>query len=375
MPNLLMIDNWSLEEVCGLLLGGVSTRSIKDIAFDKRKQRHRFRNIPESNIQFDALLQLLSDIVLRDELIVDDRFATGWCFPFSPMLPVQSESVVKLHPFLSSAAQLDQPRKILLGELCITQSLRDLQKQNEVLWQEKRQLKDGRFSAIVCGGAGMLARSHIFQMPYTGHLLRQRLIKETALIAPRVSATDKVMEVINTERTRLFQQIGTSDVRTYANFNLPPVAVQVINNSRTAVELIPVAIQLRDKYSKLRKWLTTYEKAYADENTKQLIKHKKKLDSVAKSINALQDSKSGGTTNLSIGVSWLRLSWSANPLNDFQNKFGVRAAILKLILASQGKTAFKKLLSFFGEENSKLGRDIYKTFAERSTGYERADSD
>ena len=69
MPNLLMIDNWSLEEVCGLLLGGVSTRSIKEIAFDKRKQRHRFRNIPESIIQFDALLQLLSDIVLRDELI------------------------------------------------------------------------------------------------------------------------------------------------------------------------------------------------------------------------------------------------------------------------------------------------------------------
>jgi len=183
----------------------------------------------------------------------------------------------------------------------------------------------------------MLARSHIFQMPYTGHPLRQRLIKETALIAPRASATNKVMQVINTERTRLFQQIGTNDVRTYANFNLPPVAVEVVNNSRTAVELIPVAIQLRNKYSKLRKWLTTYEQAYADENTKQLIKHKKKLDSVAKSINALQVTKSGGTTNLSIGLSWLRLNWSSNPLNALQNKFGVRAAILKLILASQGR--------------------------------------
>jgi hypothetical protein len=367
MPNLLMIDNWSLEEVCGLLLGGLSTRSIKEIAFDKRKQRHRFRNTPESVIQFDALLQLLSDIVLRDELIVDNRFATGWCFPFSPMLPMQTESVVKLHPFLSSAAQLDQPRKVLLSELCITPSLRDLQKQNEVLWNEKRELEDERFSAIVWGGAGMLARSHVFQMPYTGHPLRQRLIKETALIAPRASATDKVMEVINTERTRLFQQIGPSDVRTYANFNLPPVAVEVINNSRTAVELIRVAIQLRDKYSKLRKWLTTYEQAYADENTKQLIKHKKKLDSVAKSINALQDPKSGGTTNLSIGVSWLRLSWSGNPVNAFQNKFGVRAAISKLMLASRGQTAFKKLLGLFGEGNSNLGRDIYKTFAERSS--------
>ena len=111
----------------------------------------------------------------------------------------------------------------------------------------------------------------------------------------------------------------------------------------------------------------SYEQAYADEDTKQLIKHKKKLDSVAKSINALQDSKSGGTTNLSIGVSWLRFSWSGNPLNALQNKFGVRAAISKLILASQGQTAFKKLLSFFDEKNSRLGRDIYKTFAERST--------
>ena len=71
-----MIDNWSLEEVCGLLLRGMSTRSIEEIAFDKRKQKHRFRNISQSIIQFDALLQLLSDIVLRDELIVDDRFVT-----------------------------------------------------------------------------------------------------------------------------------------------------------------------------------------------------------------------------------------------------------------------------------------------------------
>jgi hypothetical protein len=365
MPNLLMIDNWSLEEVCSLLLGGVSTHSIEEIAFDPRRQKHLFRQTPESIIQFDALLQLLSDLVLRDELVVDDRYATGWCFPSSPMLPLQSESVVKLYPFLSSAAQLAEPRKVMLDELCITQSLKDLQDQNDVLWKEKREY--GPCSAVIWGGASMLARSHVLQMPYTGHPLRQRLIKQTALVAPRASATDKVMDVINTERTRLFQQIGASGVRTYANFNLPPVAVEVINNSQTADELIPVALQLRDKYSKVRKWLTTYEQAYADEDTKQLIKHKKKLDSVAKSIDALQVPKSGGTTNLSIGVSWLRLSWSGNPLEAVQNKFGVRAAISELILASQGQTAFKKLLSFFDEENSKLGLEVYKTFAERST--------
>src|SRR5689334_9739630 len=106
MPNLLMIDNWSLEEVCCLLLGGVSTYSIEEIAFDNRKQKHLFRQTPESIIQFDALLQLLSDLVLRDELVVDDRYTTGWSFPSSPMLPLQSESVVKLYPFLSSSAQL-----------------------------------------------------------------------------------------------------------------------------------------------------------------------------------------------------------------------------------------------------------------------------
>ena len=166
-----MIDNWSLEEVCGLLLGGLSTRSIKKSPSTNENKDIDSEITPESIIQFDALLQLLSDIVLHDELIVDDRFATGWCFPFSPMLPMQTESVVKLHPFLSSAAQLDQPRKVLLSELCITQSLRDLQKQNEVLWKGKRELKDGRFSAIVWGGAGMLARSHVFQMSYTGHPL------------------------------------------------------------------------------------------------------------------------------------------------------------------------------------------------------------
>jgi hypothetical protein len=149
-------------------------------------------------------------------------------------------------------------------------------------------------------------------------------------------------------------------VRTYALFTLPPVALEVINNASHPEELIPIAIQLRDKYERLRLWLGTYQSALNDEDTKEIIKHRRKLDSLAREVDATLGKSSAGSTNISLGVSWLKINWAGSPLDRLDSLFGVRAILSELAFGPQGEQGLRKLVDLFDEKSTKLGLDTYK---------------
>jgi hypothetical protein len=361
MNNRLLIDNWTLEELTSLLFEGPSNGSSEEIIIDNPAQPHRLNTVPTFVVQLRSLLQLLTHIVLRDGLIVDSSFTDGWNFEDSPLRELQTFSLVEAHPFARMAPKLKEPRDVILNDLCVTDSLREAQRQNQFWWTRYRKTKDPYLSQVMWGGAGMLARSHVLETPYTGHPMRQKLMAQTPLFIARRDAAAEILDFLQTERTKLIQACGDgASVRRYATFDVPPFAIEVIMNSNTVKDLIPVALQLREKYSRLRKLITEYEIALETEDIKTLLKHRKRLNSVANSINEFGKRESGGSTNFSVSLSWLSMSWSTNPVDKILNKFGVRAILGRLLVSPQGEQGIKKLLRMFSEENSRLGLEASK---------------
>src|SRR5262249_42499809 len=143
----------------------------------------------------------------------------------------------------------------------------------------------------------------------------------------------------------------------FARLSLGPVAVSVIEDSATTSDLLTVAVQFRKQFRKLREWIGEFQRAIDTEDVTELAKRKKLFESVVKNIDSLTSRSSDGETSIQVGLNWLKfVTKSGSPLNSIQNRFGVRAAMNRLILTAPGAGAFRKLLTLFGEENSNHGR-------------------
>jgi hypothetical protein len=53
---------------------------------------------------------------------------------------------------------------------------------------------------------------------------------------------------------------------------------------------------------------------------------------------------------------------SGSPMKSLKNRFGVRAALNRLILSQSGTSVLKKLRKIFGEEHSRLGVDFERDY-------------
>jgi hypothetical protein len=273
METKIIIDNWMLQDVNQALERGLSGDSSGEILIDILNDSHDFNSMPHAVFQIDALLSLLTNIVLRDHLIVDDKFTYVWENGHESLQTLRSAAIINTFDFLSSEELIAGPRKIIVDELCVTQSIRAVQRKNERFWEEKRKSADEHMSQLVWGTAGYLARSHVYETPYLGCPFRQALIRQTKFVGVTGDAVRNVEYIINTKRAKLFQKLSMDRSATYGTFNLPPVAIEIIGDSSEPGQLITVAMQLREKYGKPRFWLGEYQQALDSENPQKFKKH------------------------------------------------------------------------------------------------------
>ena len=162
-------------------------------------------------------------------------------------------------------------------------------------------------------------------------------------------------DIINTKRAKLFQSQSIGRNARYATFNLPPIAIEVIAESREPEQLIPVAVQLRDKYQELRAWIGEYQKALDSENPKIIKKYVGLLQSIANEIDSKYSSRNDDALKLFLGTSWLNISTPVPTIiNKVRNRFGVRAMLSGFVFYNQGEKSLKKLLALFGERNNQF---------------------
>ncbi len=354
----LITDNWTLQDVNELLVSGLSPEPVGQIVISKDKQSHTFTDVPHAVIQLDCLLALLTNLVIYDELIVDQGFMATWDQEHPQLSRLTGDSLVKPVLFDPNAETLVAVREEIVDRMAVTPSLKETADENRRSWKLTGAAADPHMSAVLWGGAGMLARSHILSAPYFGHPFRRTLIRESGFLAARRDAWARTEKVVSAARTQMFRFRHSEIDGALASFNLPPIAVQVIEQATSADELLLSAIALRDKYARLREWLSTYQHALETEDEKKLLSNDKLLQSIAKSVEANYGAEDEDSTSVSLSVGFFSVTFPVRQLNSATNRFGIRSALTDLVMQSRGENALHKLMRIFGEEKSGFGRDL-----------------
>ncbi len=355
MPNQIILDNWTLQEVAHLGQLGLSSEITGKLVVNHQEDTHDFKKISHGFIQLQSLFSFLQNLVLREVIITDDRFVRVWNDSNS-LKRIETEGLIKIHTFQEE--KFIEVRKAIVEQLCTTSSIREIQKLNEQEWERNKTVIDPFMSQIIWGGAGMLARGHVYETFYLPHPLRGYAFKQSP-IAKRDALTETLSVIASNQMKLLYFDYGESEA-IQAKFLLPPLIPTIIEESNNFDDLFKVALQLREQYSDLRIWLKQSQEALDTENTREISNHTKTLQSVQKYIEDKYNPNKYGKLDLSFDLLSLSPSISIGaPINKLKNKVGIRSTINDLILNKAGYSSVKKLLKLLGEENSKLGKHVY----------------
>lgn len=358
MGNTLLVDNWMLQDLSDCLANGLSTEDASALVIDRLTDSHSAQDVPMAGVQIEALISFLVDIVLRDSIILDSGFANAWSENESTFAPVLQNGLMRPIDLFAYEDRLKDPRKVALGQLCVTSSLLKAQQENEKSWESVGVAANQYMSQIVWGTAGMLSRSHVFEATYSGHPLRKRLLEQTMLSTEPFDVVGETLEWMNDERLRLFDIRAKQGLQRTAMLILPPIAIEVIHEANDISQLLPIAYQLRDKYAKVREWMKSIQIAMDSDDPKGVIKYKKTLDAVSRDLDRAIKNTDSGNTSLKVGIGWPSVSFSVGTFDNIAKCFGMRAMLSNQVFSPKGEKSMKKLLRMFDEEKSSIGLSV-----------------
>jgi len=365
MAQGVVADNWSLQDISTLFSDGLESDAAGEIVLSN--EGHSYRPISSGIIQTEALFDFLTDLILRDEILVEEKFTSSWEAVNSPILKAKEIGVVRAYPFLSEPEKISGPRDRIVGHICSTDSLKIAHQKNVAGWNTRRHTPDQLLSQTLWGGAGMCARSFVYEKSYTPHPLRKRLFLNSGFMLPAEDALHQLTTFLTDKKVHVTKKIYGNDSLYSAYVNIPALPIRIIQEANSAEQLISIALQMRGDFQSLRGWLKMFQNAISADDTKSLLKYRKKLNSVSEYINK----KIGhGTTNkpvtMEAGMGIFKIASQGNPLENIKNQFGVRATLNKLIFGGSGKPELRKYVNMFGERGSDIGYEIERSFTENT---------
>ena len=358
-------DNWSLQDVSSLFAQGLENTFSEEIVF--KKGRHSYNSILTAIIQTEALFDFLTDLILCDEILVDDQFTSSWERFNSPILEAKKRGVICPSLFLKEPKRIAEPRDRIVKHICSVQSLKDAHQKNVEEWNRNSRALDPVLSATLWGGAGMCARSFVFEKSYTPHPLRKRLFVNSGFMLPAEDSLRQLNSFINDEKVKVGKKLYGHDSLCASYINIPAIPIRIIQESRTANQMISIALEMRDDFKQLRDWLGKFQNAMSAEDLEKLSKYRRQLDSVSEHI----DKKIGYAStkkpvSMEVGIGIFKITLQGNPMEYAKNQFGIRAALNKLILGGSGKGELRKFVKMFGESGSQIGYEIEQFFLQNS---------
>jgi hypothetical protein len=366
MGTSLIADNWSLQDIAQLFVSGVTDSDVGALAVDRAADSHSYASLPQALVSFEALFDLITDIVLRDEILVDDRHTSTWRKFDTPLCSVADSQVIRAYDFLAHADRIAGPREEFVERLCLTSSVRAEHQSNSQEWARNRRTPHPELSAALWGGAGMLARAFVFEKVYTPHPLRRRLFQQAAVMLPDEDAVVRMTGVIRDKQASISQSNVGNDTLYALRLNLPPLPILVIREASDASQLLPIALQMRREYQALRDWLGEYQQALTSTD----FSDRKRFETVLRSISMHADSLIGrvdpNAPTFTAGLSALKGAFKGHPIEGLRNRFGVRATMNRLILAGSGLAELRKLLGFFGHRDSGMAVRLVHYFGAKT---------
>jgi hypothetical protein len=358
-------DNWSLQNISELLIDGIDSSVAHFIMPNTETDSHEYEEIPCAVVAIEALFDLITDVILRDQILVDEKFAGIWFNKEGPLNKLAEQSVVRPFPFLHDPEQLVGPRDEFVDRLCLTSSLRREHQENTVGWANSNKTPNPYLSQTIWGGAGMLARAFVYEKGYTPHPVRKRLFQKAGIALPDTDAVLRACNIINEKRASI-RALQASGHELYSlHVNMEPLPIKVIREASRPEDIPTVALQMRNEYVELRNWLGLYQHSISAGDYKEIQKHRKTLSSISQYVDSIMGNTSSDAATFTAGIDILKIAIKGSPVNTLQNQFGVRAMINKLILGASGNAELKKLLRFFGHHNTSIGMKVLEHFSRR----------
>ena len=361
MSSRIIIDNWSLQNVSELLLSGVSTDSASVICVSD--DNHTYEDMPEIVIQTEALFELLTQIVLVDEILIDSKFAYTWESPDTPLLDLYRAKTLRGVRFTDQEDRFWELRNYIVDKLCVTSSLRHAHAENVSSYEASGAAANPYLSGLLWGGAGMLARSSYFRTPYCPQPQRRRLLIEAKILAGKPQAFDQLQSVIRSKRLDIAKGPTGDDSLFAMHAVLPPIPVQVINESSSSSRFIETALALRDEYQPLRDWLRDAETAVGEGDSRSMKKVLSTLNQIGTA--GFADFFAGDSgASISIDFSSVGFTLPLNPAAAL-NSFGVRAMMNRLVLAESGQMALSRYCSLLGVAGTPIEHQLFEHFSDQ----------
>lgn len=354
MSSGVIIDNWALQEIGSFLSEGPQEERSSEIRINAGSDSHEFIEAPRLGQQVEALFDLLVDVILQDTIYVDSAFTDSWNDSGGYFEPLVRPGLLRTVPFLDQEAALAEPRRLLVGEICVTSSLRDIQRHNEESWREHGRAADQYMSALVWGTAGMLSRSHVFDAQYHACPPRKRLLEQVPLVSPRREAAGELSEWLDTERLRIYQVTTPTHITRRATLVLPPIITEIVAEARVPGDLMRVAYQKRDDYRVIREWLREIQDGLNSDDSASALRFAKTLGSVSRDLDRKLGVGDAGAVSLDITTGFPSVNLEVSRLFGIQRRFGIGAVLNKMLLASRGGSTLRRLLGLFGREYEPL---------------------
>lgn len=357
MSTKLLIDNWLLQDISRTLNNGLSTDMTSQIIIDHKNNNYSYGQLPKAAVEIECIINFLVDLVTRDNLVYDKEYSYVWD-NFPELVNLNKEGIINPYEVDTKSDSFLEGRKIALSNICVNEEMRKTQKMNEDAWVSKGKSDDEFFSQTIWGTAGNLSRSNLTSAPYSPHPIRKMILERTLFKTSKPDVVKTTSEWINSERVRIFSEVFPDITFNAAQIILQPIAVEIIESCTDVKDLFTVALQMRKRYKRLRKFLGDYQDAIDSEKPKVIMKCKKTIGEVHE-IVASNNSLKYGNTTISSGTAFLGVS---HPLPKITHKFGIRATLQKIIFQKKGEASLKKLLSMLDMKNSVLRENIYNHF-------------
>ena len=361
MAQGIIADNWSLQDISSLFVYGMENSSADEITI--KNGEHSYKKVSYPSIQTEALFDFLTDLVLRDEILVEAKFEHAWVQTSSPILTAKTLGVVRSYPFLEEPYKLVEPRDRFIQHMSSTESLKLAHNENILSWKETKRAQHPLLSATMWGGAGMCARSFVYEKSYTPHPLRKRFFVNSGFMLPAGDALHQLTSFLNDEQMKVSKKAFGTDSLYSLFVNIPAIPVRVIQESSYPNQLIDVALQMRQDFAKLREWLKLFQNALSEDNLKEITNYRSQLDSVSEYVNSkIGLGSAHKPVTMEAGMGIFKMVTPANPVNTLKNQFGIRATLNSLIFGSNGKQEIKKYINMFEQRGSAVGYDIERHF-------------
>lgn len=349
--NDVILDSWIFQCVGELFENGYDRDTTQ--ALVATEAAHEYVQVVYGEIQLQALADMLSHVVLRDTLQLDRQFIDAWEVHVDAFKPISDAGLVLVTTPIIAGTEVTRQRQRIVQDLCVTPTLRDMQAENEASFDQRGESIKPYESQIMWGGAGMLARSYTQRIPYMGHPLRQRFIESTKAWRPLPDPTRTVLDLVNDQKVAVWSTVLGQEQATRATLMIPAIAAEVVSKARYPAELFPIALELRDKYSKLREWLGEMRMALQEEDTAKLMLFKRTLNALAKDVARTTGTGDTPMATLDITVGFLSVSIPVpDVMSRISSRLSVRHDLMKMVKTPVGEQSLVKLGAMFGKPST-----------------------